>query len=98
MTHQVRGRPFRIMRWPGAYGSFPVVGMPGEDRHGAVKLLEQHDPHELVRPGCGSEREREIGAPLDLGAQSVGAADAEDRGGPPGSAPAAHHKPATDAV
>src|ERR1700692_4035164 len=89
MTHQVRGRPFRIMRWPGAYGSFPVVGMPGEDRHGAVKLLEQHDPHELVRPGCGSERECEIGAPLDLGAQSVAAADAEDRGGTTAIAPAA---------
>ena len=39
-----------------------VVGVSGEDRDGAVELLEQHDAHELMRPGGGAEREPELGA------------------------------------
>ena len=41
-----------------------MIGMAGENSAGAVELLQQHDAHELVRPGQGAEGERKIEIPL----------------------------------
>src|ERR1700733_14244361 len=54
-----------------------VVGVPGEDGAGAVELLEQHDAHELMRPGCCTECEPECGAWRKARREAVGAADNE---------------------
>src|SRR5262249_27148183 len=65
-----------------------MIRMSRQNRDGAVELLQQHDAHELVRPGRGAEREHEVGAALELDAESVGAADDEDGGRACGVAPA----------
>ena len=54
-----------------------MIGMAGENCAGAVKLLEQHDPHQLMRPGRLAEGEPDLGALDQAWRQAVGAADDE---------------------
>ena len=51
--------------------------MSGEDGHGTVELLQQHDPHELVRPGGGAEGDGEISLFPQARCETVGGADDE---------------------
>jgi hypothetical protein len=42
--------------------SAAMVRMPGQDGGGAIELFEQHDAHQLMRPGGSPKRERQVGA------------------------------------
>ena len=55
--------------------SAPVVGVSGQDSAGAIKLFQQHDAHQLVRPGGLAEGKLELGALVQARRQPVGAAD-----------------------
>src|SRR5262245_10241287 len=63
--------------------SFAVVRMAGEQRHGAIELLEQHDAHELVGPRGGPEGEDEIGFVAQMSRYAIGSPDQEERCRPP---------------
>ena len=52
--------------------------MSGEDGGRPIDLLQQHDTHQLVRPGRRSEGEPETGLVGEGGGQTVRAADDED--------------------
>ena len=52
--------------------------MPGQNGDRAVELLEQHDPYQLMRPGSGSEGDRQIGPLAQARRESVGAANQEN--------------------
>src|SRR5579884_1283190 len=57
-----------------------MVGMAGQNRAGAIKLFEQHDAHELMRPGRGAERKGYVGALPQARSEAIGAAkDETDR-------------------
>ena len=49
--------------------------MPGKNGDCAVKLLESHDPHQLVRPRHVTESEAQIGLGEKVRRQPIGAAD-----------------------
>ena len=66
--------------------------MPGEDGAGAIKLLQQHDADELMRPGGRAEGEPELGALDQAWRQAVGAADDEARPRPVFRAPFAQQR------
>ena len=55
--------------------SLPVIGMPGEDGHGAIELLGEHDADELMRPGDRAECQAQIGAREDGLAEAIWSAD-----------------------
>ena len=40
--------------------SRPVIRVPGQDRDGAVELLQEHHPHELMRPGRRAEAQLQV--------------------------------------
>src|SRR5262245_4677661 len=65
-----------------------MVGMAGQDGDGAIDLLQEHDPRQLMGPSCGAEGETEIGLLAEVRRHSVGAADEEGRRWPPLIAPA----------
>src|SRR5271169_3108619 len=67
--------------------SCPMIRMAGEDRRGAVKLFQQHDAHQLVRPGGGAERQPQLGLGAQARRQAIGAADHKDHGRPVVCAP-----------
>ena len=54
-----------------------MVRMTGKYRGGAVDLLEQHDPHQLMRPGRLAEGDPQLGALDQAWSEPVGAADDE---------------------
>ena len=62
-------------------GSSPVIRVSGKDSADAVKLLKQHDAHQLVWPGRRAECELELGAVAQALGKPVGAADDETNGG-----------------
>src|SRR3972149_930284 len=70
---------------------FSVIGVPGEERCGAVDLLAEHHLRECVWQRERREAQQQRGLLLDRRVQSVGAADheysrlAEQRGELPGS-------------
>ena len=57
-------------------------------RDGAVELLQQHDAHQLVRPGGAPKASRRVGLLAQARREAVGAADDEDHRRPPVVAPA----------
>ena len=57
--------------------SVAMIRVTGEDRTGAIKLFEQHDAGELMRPCHLSEGELVIGAPIKALCKSIGAANDE---------------------
>src|SRR5262245_66647096 len=71
-------RPFRsglLLAAGYAARSGPMIGVTGEYRYGAVNLFQQHDPYELVGPGCGTEGQHELGALLQPGGKTIRPAD-----------------------
>src|SRR5450631_1633609 len=60
----------------------PMIRMPGQDRGGAVELLQHQDADQLVRPGGGTEGYPQGGLVVQAWRQAVGTADREDHGGP----------------
>lgn len=58
-----------------------MIGMSGEDGTRPIKLFEQHDTDELVRPSRLAEGEPHFGASAETGGQSVGTADDKTDGG-----------------
>src|SRR5271154_6772899 len=64
-----------------------MVGMSGQDREGAINLLQQHDSHKLMGPGRGAEGEAEVGALAQHLAEAIGAADGEENGSAAGIVP-----------
>src|SRR5262245_58832239 len=54
-----------------------VIGVSREHGHGAIDLLEQHDPHELMRPSRGAERDMQVGFVMQSGRKTIGSADDE---------------------
>ena len=40
--------------------SRPVIRVARQDRDGAVELLQQHHPHQLMRPGRRAEADRQV--------------------------------------
>ncbi len=54
--------------------------MPGENRAGAIELFKQHNAHELMRPGGGSECESELGLRGEARRESIGTADDKAHG------------------
>jgi len=52
-----------------------MIGVPGKDRTGAVKLFQQHRPDQLVRPGRLAEREADLGALDEASRETIGTAD-----------------------
>src|SRR5689334_25291542 len=57
--------------------SVTMIRMTGENRAGAIELLEQHDAHELMRPSCGTKRQNPAGAAAQTLRDTVSAADDE---------------------
>ena len=72
--------------------------MSGQKGGRPIDLFQQHDAHQLMRPGGGAEGEPQVGAVADAAAEAVGAADHEDGGGTPGVAPALDAVGEIDAV
>src|SRR5437763_9786973 len=68
--------------------SSPMIRMPGQHCDRTVELLEQHDPYQLMRPGSGSEGDRQIGPLAQARREAVGAPDHEYGGRPPLRPPA----------
>jgi hypothetical protein len=52
-----------------------MIGMAGENCAGTVKLFEQHDPHQLMRPRRLAESQPDFGALDQARREAVGAAD-----------------------
>ncbi len=63
-----------------------MIGVTGEDRHRAVELLQNEDPHELMGNGQAAEGERPRRLGADLLCQAVGTADDEAERTRPGIA------------
>ena len=57
-----------------------VVGVAGEDGHGAIELLGEDEPGEGVRKRHGAEGKEEVGAGESGGRPSAGGADGEGDG------------------
>src|SRR5579872_7546422 len=76
-----------VKRAPRSQTLRPVIRMAGKDCAGAVKLFEQHDADELVRPGGLAEGEPQLAALDQRRRQTVGAADDEARSRARGGAP-----------
>src|SRR3954469_1065258 len=57
-----------------------MIGVARKDADGAVDLLQQHDAHELVRPGDGAEREPHVCLIAETRGKTVVAADDEHGG------------------
>src|SRR5712692_8005236 len=57
--------------------SFPVIGVAGEYLLGPIKLLQQEDSSEQMRPSHGTQRECEVSAPHHWLRQAVCAPDHE---------------------
>src|SRR5579864_4612771 len=57
-----------------------MVGMPGQDRKPAVNLLQQHDSHKLMGPGCRTEGDDQFRAFAKGSAEPVRATDREAQG------------------
>src|SRR5438309_264164 len=55
-----------------------VIGMPGQNGRGPIKLFQKHDANHLVRPGRGAECNAEFRLTPQFGRKSVGAADHEN--------------------
>src|SRR5215208_1439306 len=72
----------------GVDGSPAVIGMPGQERGGPIDLLQQHDPHQLMRPGGGAEGQPQVGAVAQHTAEAIRPADHEGRRRTAGVAPA----------
>src|SRR6516164_8667737 len=58
--------------------SGPMIGMASQYCCGPVKLLQQHDPHQLVRPGGRAEGQSQFSLIAQGRRQPVGAANHED--------------------
>src|SRR5262249_38140331 len=72
--------PSSIPRDGPSLGSFAaVVGMAGQDGEGAIELLQEHDPRQLMGPGGSPEGEAKIGLLAEALRHPVGAADEESR-------------------
>ena len=54
-----------------------MIGVPGENGAGAIKLFQHHHAHELMRPGRRPEGELELGAFAQALRKPIGAADDE---------------------
>src|SRR5690348_14595160 len=54
-----------------------MIGMSAQNRHRPIKLLEQHNSYQLVRPCRGAERERKIRVFAHVRIEPVGTADDE---------------------
>ena len=54
-----------------------MIGVAGKNSAGTIELFEQHDAHELMRPGRRTEGESKPGALAQAGSKAVGAADDE---------------------
>ena len=57
-----------------------MIGMTGENSTGTVKLLEQHDADQLMRPSRAAKGEAELGALDEARRKAIGAADNEAHG------------------
>jgi hypothetical protein len=66
-----------------------VIRVPAQDRGHAIDLLQQHDAHELVRPGERTEGELQIGLIGECRREAVRTADHE-RDVAPAIVPTAH--------
>ena len=55
-----------------------MVGLAFDDGAGAIELLGEDEAHHLVAERHGREGEAFVGAGVDVGGESVGAADEED--------------------
>src|ERR1700720_418773 len=58
-----------------------MVRVAGENRSGAIELLEQHDADELMRPGRRAKGQDVPGAPAQALRNAVGPADHKTQGG-----------------
>ena len=68
----------------GLHGLFVVIGFVVEDREGAVDLLGEDRPYDLVREGHARKRQPAVGAGVDRIREAVGSAD--DQHEPPHAA------------
>src|SRR5262245_30282794 len=59
----------------------PMIRVPCPDPLGSIELLGQQAAHHEMRPGHGTEGEKEPGALAYLIGEAVGAADDEGNGG-----------------
>ena len=59
-----------------------MIGVTGENCAGTVKLLKEHDPHELMRPRRLAESQPDFGALDQARRQAVSAADDKACGRP----------------
>src|SRR5450755_3909625 len=66
-----------------------MIGVPGQDGGGPVKLLQKHDTNHLMRPSRGPERDSEAFLAAQIGRKSVRAANDENGAGDRLVAPAA---------
>jgi hypothetical protein len=64
-----------------------MVGVPREDRRGAIELLGEHHADQPMRPGGPAEGEAQLGAGEKLVRQTIRAADQEGGAAPPPVAP-----------
>jgi len=48
--------------------------VPGQERRGPINLFQQHDAHQLMRPGGRAESQPQLGALAQIGRQPVSAA------------------------
>src|SRR5215831_9203532 len=67
-----------------------MVGVAGENRHGPVNLLHQHDSDELMWPGRRSERKVHIGGVKQASGKAVRSPDNEAGARTPLFAPCAN--------
>lgn len=62
-------------------GSDPMIGVPGQNGRGPVKLFEHQGPHHLVRQGKLAERQHQPRRGAERGRQPVRPADHKGNGG-----------------
>src|SRR6516164_8738966 len=58
--------------------SLPMIRMPREDGRCAVELLQQHDPHQPVRPRRCAKGKAQLGPSPQTWCQSIGTSDQEN--------------------
>src|SRR5580698_9269088 len=57
-----------------------MIRVAGKNGSGAIELLQEHDAHQLMRPGGRAERDLEFGASVEARRKPIGAADDEADG------------------